>query len=57
MDVLDKHSTKGYYLVMDSAPIHTPSKFQEVVEQRGYYCLCLPPYSPCLNHRGITSKD
>jgi transposase len=49
MDVLDKHSMKGYYLVMDNAPIHTPSKFREVVEQRGYNCLYLPPYSPYLN--------
>jgi transposase len=49
MDVLDKHSMKCYYLVMDNAPIHTPSKFREVVEQRGYNCLYLPPYSPYLN--------
>jgi hypothetical protein len=32
MDVLDKHSMKGYYLVVDNATIHTSSKFEEFVE-------------------------
>ena len=49
MDVLDRHDMKGYYLVMDNAPIHTPTKVCDLVESRGYKCLYLPPYSPFLN--------
>jgi hypothetical protein len=49
MDVLDTNDMKGYYLVMDNAPIHTPVKVRALVEGRGYKCLYLPPYSPFLN--------
>ena len=34
---------------MDNASIHTPIKVRELVENRGYKCLYLPPYSPFLN--------
>ena len=49
MDVLDKNEMKGHYLVMDNAPIHTPSAVRDSIESRGYKCLYLPPYSPFLN--------
>ena len=49
MDVLDRNDIKGHYLVMDNASIHTPIKVRELVENRGYKCLYLPPYSPFLN--------
>ena len=49
MDVLDRNGMKGQYLVMDNAPIHTPSRVRELVEGRGYKCLYLPPYLPFLN--------
>ncbi|KAG1121809.1 hypothetical protein G6F42_012070 [Rhizopus arrhizus] len=40
---------KGYYLVMDNAPIHTSEDIAKYVESRGYHCVYLPPYSPGLN--------
>src|ERR1700730_11306927 len=49
MDVLDTNDMKGHYLVMDNAPIHPPVNVRELVENRGYKCLYLPPYSPILN--------
>ena len=49
MDVLDRNDIKRHYLVMDNAPIHTPAKIRDLVENRGYKCLYLPPYSPFLN--------
>ena len=49
MDVLDRNEMKGHYLVMDNAPIHTPSAVRDSIESRGYKCLYLPPYSPFLN--------
>ena len=49
MDVLDKNNMKDHYLVMDNAPIHTPSAIRQLVESRGYKCVYLPPYSPFLN--------
>ena len=49
MDVLDKNNLRGFYIVMDNAPIHKPHKFRECIEKRGYKCVYLPPYSPFLN--------
>ena len=58
MHVLDKHSMKGYYLVMDNAPIHTPSKFREVVEQKRLQLLVSTSLlSMSQSHRGIMGKD
>ncbi|KAG2218177.1 hypothetical protein INT45_003603 [Circinella minor] len=45
MDTLDADNMKGSYLVMDNAPIHTNSD----IEDSGYKCVYLPPYSPFLN--------
>jgi transposase len=50
MDIMDKHEQfKGYYLIMDNAPIHTNDNIQKYIESRGYGCVYLPPYSPELN--------
>lgn len=40
---------KGHYLIMDNAPIHTGKIIGEMIEERGYKCIYLPPYSPELN--------
>ena len=45
----DRNDMKRHYLVMDNASIHTPAKVRDLVENRGYMCLYLPPYSPFLN--------
>lgn len=50
-DIMDKHEEfKGYYLIMDNAPIHKHEDIKLFVESRGYDCVHLPPYSPELNH-------
>lgn len=51
MDVLDLNNLKGFYLVMDNAPIHGPrgKKVIDYIVGRGYKCVYLPPYSPFLN--------
>ncbi|KAG2201534.1 hypothetical protein INT47_007411 [Mucor saturninus] len=49
MDCLDRNGLHGYYLVMDNAPIHKPAAIRELIENRGYKCVYLPPYSPFLN--------
>jgi hypothetical protein len=50
MDVLDEYEgMKGFYLIMDNAPIHTANLIPTEVERRGYKCIYLPPYSPELN--------
>lgn len=50
MDILDQFpQMKGFYLVMDNAPIHTSKTIEKLVVSRGYRCAYLPPYSPELN--------
>ena len=50
LDVIDKHELfKGYYLVMDNAPIHKHTGIRSYIENRCYACVYLPPYSPELN--------
>ncbi|KAG2195256.1 hypothetical protein INT47_007985 [Mucor saturninus] len=49
MDCLDRNGLQGYYLVMDNAPIHKPIEIRALIEERGYKCVYLPPYSPFLN--------
>jgi transposase len=34
---------------MDNASIHKAPEIMEMVEERGYRCVYLPPYSPFLN--------
>jgi transposase len=40
---------KGFYLIMDNAPIHTSKEVEEMVVSRCYNCDYLPPYSIELN--------
>ncbi|KAL1926038.1 hypothetical protein VTP01DRAFT_7131 [Rhizomucor pusillus] len=50
MDEMDKYEQmKGYYLVMDNAPIHKADDISRYIESRGYRCAYLSSYSPELN--------
>lgn len=50
LDEMDKFpEMKGFYIVMDNAPIHTSQDITTMVEARGYKAIYLPPYSPELN--------
>lgn len=50
MDEMDSiPEMKGYYIVMDNAPIHTADVIDNMITERGYKCVYLPPYSPELN--------
>lgn len=49
MDCLDRNGLRGYYLVIDNAPIHKPTAVRKCIESRGHKCLYLPSYSPFLN--------
>lgn len=49
MDTLDKNKMKGYYIVMDNAPINMPIFVSNLVEKRRCKSLFLPPYSPFLS--------
>ncbi|KAI8886883.1 hypothetical protein K501DRAFT_269461 [Backusella circina FSU 941] len=50
MDVMDEFpEMKGYYIIMDNAPIYVPSIIDPVVLNWGYVPVYLPPYSPELN--------
>ncbi|KAK4512155.1 uncharacterized protein ATC70_013398 [Mucor velutinosus] len=50
LDALDKDDRfKGFYIIMDNAPIHTANDIERYIIQQGYRCVYLPPYSPELN--------
>ncbi|KAL1926834.1 hypothetical protein VTP01DRAFT_5480, partial [Rhizomucor pusillus] len=50
MDERDKHEhMKGYYLIMDNAPIHTNRDIGRYITSRGYRFAYFPPYSPELS--------
>ncbi|KAG2226244.1 hypothetical protein INT45_005916 [Circinella minor] len=50
MDIMDEFSEmKGYFIIMDNAPIHVPEIIDPIIMQRGYTPVYLPPYSPELN--------
>ncbi|KAG1456885.1 hypothetical protein G6F56_006732 [Rhizopus delemar] len=50
MDEMDLYpELKGHYIVMDNAPIHTADRIDEMITERGYRSIYLPPYSPELN--------
>ncbi|CEG81748.1 hypothetical protein RMATCC62417_15909 [Rhizopus microsporus] len=50
MDEMDQcPHMKGYYLVMNNAPIHKPEDIAKYIISRGYRYAYLPPYSPELN--------
>ena len=49
---MDKYDNlRGYYFIMDNAPIHTSKEIEEIIKRRNrdYKCVYLPPYSPELN--------
>ena len=57
MDVLDRHSMKGYYLVLDNAPIHTPTKVRELCGTKRLQMLVSTSLlSISQSHRGILGK-
>jgi hypothetical protein len=50
MDEMDcVPETKGYYIVMDNAHIHTADTIDAMIIERGYKCVYIPSYSPELN--------
>ncbi|KAG1146978.1 hypothetical protein G6F37_003676 [Rhizopus arrhizus] len=50
MDIVDEFpKIKGYFIIMDSAPIHVPEMIDLIIMKRGYTPVYLPPYSPELN--------
>ena len=49
IDILNKNDIKGRYVIMAKEPIHTNQSISRLVEQRGYKCTYLAPYSPFLN--------
>ncbi|KAG2197596.1 hypothetical protein INT47_006659 [Mucor saturninus] len=47
MNIMDEFSEmKGYFIIMDNAPIHVPEIIDPIIMQRGYTSVYLPPYSP-----------
>ncbi|KAG1202395.1 hypothetical protein G6F70_002293 [Rhizopus microsporus] len=50
MDEMDQYPhMKGYYLIMDNAPIHKSEDIAKYIISRGYRYAYLPSYSPELN--------
>ncbi|KAG1437883.1 hypothetical protein G6F56_012885 [Rhizopus delemar] len=50
LNVMDKHEIfKGHCLDMDNATIHKHTAVRQYIENSGYGCVYLPPYSPELN--------
>ncbi|KAG0786612.1 hypothetical protein G6F62_008901 [Rhizopus arrhizus] len=50
MDIMDEFpEMKGYFIIMDNAPIHVPEMIDPIIMKRGYTPVYLPPYSPELN--------
>jgi transposase len=50
MDIMDEFpEMRGFFIVMDNAPIHVPDSIDPIIEKRGYKPVYLPPYSPELN--------
>lgn len=47
MDLFEE--MKGFYFIVDKAPIHTANEISEMITQRKYRCTYLSPYSPELN--------
>ncbi|ORE22031.1 hypothetical protein BCV71DRAFT_172619, partial [Rhizopus microsporus] len=49
MDILDKHSKKEMFVVMDNCKIHHSHFVVDAINKRGYKPLFMPPYSLFLN--------
>lgn len=46
MDIMDKFpEMKGYFIIMDNAPIHVPEMIEPIIMQQGYTSVYFPPYS------------
>jgi transposase len=54
MDEIYKYPQfKGFYLIMDNSPIHGKNgELSQLIRNRGYKCVYLPPYSLGLNSIG-----
>lgn len=40
---------KGHHIILDKASIHKVSDVQDLIKNRGYKTVYLPPYLPFLN--------
>ena len=50
LDIMDEFpNMKGFFIVMDNAPIHRKEIVDPIIIERGYTPVYLPPYSPELN--------
>lgn len=49
LNALDTCGLKGYYILLDNAPIHTSSEVKDLITSRGYRYKYFPTYSPFLN--------
>lgn len=50
LDIMDEFpNMKGFHIVMDNAPIHSPEAVDPIILGRGYIPVYFPPYSPELN--------
>lgn len=50
LDILDDYEyMQSSYIIMDNPPIHKRANIQEMIANRGYKCVYLPPYSHGLN--------
>ncbi|CEP10703.1 hypothetical protein, partial, partial [Parasitella parasitica] len=50
MDLMEQYpDMKGFYIVMDNAPIHTADDIDEMIPKGGYKSINLSTYSPELN--------
>jgi transposase len=50
LDIMDVFpNMKGFHIVMDNSPIHSPDAIDPIIKEREYIPLYLPPYSPELN--------
>ncbi|GAA5808167.1 hypothetical protein MFLAVUS_001551 [Mucor flavus] len=50
LDITDAFfNMKGFHIIMDNTPIHSPNAINYIIKERGYIPLYLPPYSPELN--------
>jgi flagellar basal body rod protein FlgF len=45
MDTMDKYpEMKGYFIIMDNAPIHVPEMIEVIIMQQGYTSVYLPSF-------------
>lgn len=49
LDQMDEDMPLGSYIIMDNARIHHDPSIVELIKQRGYHIMYLPPYSPDFN--------